>query len=61
MDSSYPPALKRFGQNFLIDHNIARKIIGLAAFNPMRRSWRLDRAGNSDAGTLRRSPYGHRD
>ena len=31
MGSSHPPALKRFGQNFLIDHNIARKVIGLAA------------------------------
>ena len=34
MGSSHPPALKRFGQNFLIDHNIARKIIGLAAIQP---------------------------
>lgn len=34
MGSSHPPALKRFGQNFLIDHNIARKMIGLAAIQP---------------------------
>ncbi|MET0516808.1 MAG: 16S rRNA (adenine(1518)-N(6)/adenine(1519)-N(6))-dimethyltransferase RsmA [Nitrospiraceae bacterium] len=34
MGSSHPPALKRFGQHFLIDHNIARKIIGLAAIQP---------------------------
>ncbi len=34
MGASHPPALKRFGQNFLIDHNIARKMIGLAAIQP---------------------------
>ena len=34
MGASHPPALKRFGQHFLIDHNIARKMIGLAAIQP---------------------------
>lgn len=28
--SGHPPALKRLGQNFLIDHNIVRKIVALA-------------------------------
>jgi 16S rRNA (adenine1518-N6/adenine1519-N6)-dimethyltransferase len=34
MSSSLPPPLKRFGQNFLIDHNIVRKIVDLAAIRP---------------------------
>lgn len=31
MAPSFPPALKRLGQNFLIDPNIVRKIVSLAA------------------------------
>ncbi len=31
MAASFPPALKRLGQNFLIDPNIVRKIVSLAA------------------------------
>ena len=35
MDSSAPPAaIKRLGQNFLIDPNIVRKIVALAALTP---------------------------
>ena len=34
MSPSLPPPLKRFGQNFLIDQNIVRKIIDLAAIRP---------------------------
>jgi 16S rRNA (adenine1518-N6/adenine1519-N6)-dimethyltransferase len=34
MLSRLPPALKRLGQNFLIDHNILRKIVALAAIQP---------------------------
>ena len=34
MASSLPPALKRLGQNFLIDPNIIRKIVSLAALGP---------------------------
>jgi 16S rRNA (adenine1518-N6/adenine1519-N6)-dimethyltransferase len=34
MSSSLPPPLKRFGQNFLIDQNIVRKIVDLAAIRP---------------------------
>lgn len=34
MSLSLPPPLKRFGQNFLIDQNIVRKIIDLAAIRP---------------------------
>lgn len=34
MPSRPPPALKRLGQNFLIDQNIVRKIIALAAIQP---------------------------
>jgi len=34
MSPSFPPALKRLGQNFLIDPNIVRKIISLAALRP---------------------------
>lgn len=31
---SFPPAQKRFGQNFLIDPNIIRKIVALAGLTP---------------------------
>ena len=31
MAASFPPALKRLGQNFLVDPNIIRKIVSLAA------------------------------
>lgn len=31
---SYPPAIKRLGQNFLIDPNIVRKIVALADLTP---------------------------
>lgn len=34
MSTPFPPPLKRFGQNFLIDHNIVRKIVDLAAIRP---------------------------
>lgn len=34
MARSFPPALKRLGQNFLIDPNIIRKILSLAALRP---------------------------
>ncbi len=34
MAPSFPPALKRLGQNFLIDPNIVRKIVSLAALRP---------------------------
>lgn len=34
MARSCPPALKRFGQNFLIDPNIIRKILALASLRP---------------------------
>ncbi len=34
MAPSFPPALKRLGQNFLIDPNIIRKIVALAALRP---------------------------
>lgn len=34
MAASFPPALKRLGQNFLIDPNIIRKIVSLAALRP---------------------------
>ena len=35
MDSSPPPAaIKRLGQNFLIDPNIVRKIVALAELSP---------------------------
>jgi 16S rRNA (adenine1518-N6/adenine1519-N6)-dimethyltransferase len=34
MSPSIPPPLKRFGQHFLIDHNIVRKIVDLAAIQP---------------------------
>jgi 16S rRNA (adenine1518-N6/adenine1519-N6)-dimethyltransferase len=34
MAPSFPPALKRLGQNFLIDPNIVRKIVSLAALSP---------------------------
>ena len=34
MAPSFPPALKRLGQNFLIDPNIIRKILSLAALGP---------------------------
>ncbi|MGD9727112.1 MAG: 16S rRNA (adenine(1518)-N(6)/adenine(1519)-N(6))-dimethyltransferase RsmA [Nitrospiraceae bacterium] len=34
MSTPLPPPLKRFGQNFLIDHNIVRKIVDLAAIRP---------------------------
>ncbi len=34
MAASFPPALKRLGQNFLIDPNIIRKIVSLAALSP---------------------------
>jgi 16S rRNA (adenine1518-N6/adenine1519-N6)-dimethyltransferase len=34
MAPSIPPPLKRFGQHFLIDHNIVRKIVDLAAIQP---------------------------
>ncbi|MDF0676689.1 MAG: 16S rRNA (adenine(1518)-N(6)/adenine(1519)-N(6))-dimethyltransferase RsmA [Nitrospira sp.] len=35
MDSSFPPtAIKRLGQNFLIDSNIVRKIVALAELTP---------------------------
>ncbi|MCC2643041.1 MAG: ksgA [Nitrospira sp.] len=34
MATSFPPALKRLGQNFLIDPNIVRKIVSLAALRP---------------------------
>ncbi len=34
MAPSLPPALKRLGQNFLIDPNIVRKIVSLAALRP---------------------------
>ena len=34
MAYAFPPALKRLGQNFLIDPNIIRKIVGLAAVRP---------------------------
>lgn len=35
MDSSFPPAaIKRLGQNFLIDPNIVRNIVALAALTP---------------------------
>ena len=34
MAQSFPPALKRLGQNFLIDPNIIRKIVALAALRP---------------------------
>lgn len=34
MPSPLPPALKRLGQNFLIDPNIIRKIVALAALGP---------------------------
>ena len=34
MAPSFPPALKRLGQNFLIDPNIIRKIVSLAALGP---------------------------
>ena len=34
MAASFPPALKRLGQNFLIDPNIIRKIVSLAALCP---------------------------
>ncbi|MDP9132381.1 MAG: 16S rRNA (adenine(1518)-N(6)/adenine(1519)-N(6))-dimethyltransferase RsmA [Nitrospirota bacterium] len=34
MMGSFPPALKRLGQNFLIDPNIIRKIVSLAALRP---------------------------
>ncbi|MBV6470110.1 MAG: Ribosomal RNA small subunit methyltransferase A [Nitrospirae bacterium] len=34
MARPFPPALKRLGQNFLIDPNIVRKIIALAALRP---------------------------
>jgi 16S rRNA (adenine1518-N6/adenine1519-N6)-dimethyltransferase len=34
MARSIPPPLKRFGQHFLIDHNIVRKIVDLAAIRP---------------------------
>ena len=34
MPSPFPPALKRLGQNFLIDPNIIRKIVTLAALSP---------------------------
>ena len=33
MVPSFPPALKRLGQNFLIDPNIVRKIVSLAALH----------------------------
>jgi len=34
MAASFPPALKRLGQNFLIDPNIIRKIVSLAGLRP---------------------------
>jgi 16S rRNA (adenine1518-N6/adenine1519-N6)-dimethyltransferase len=34
MSRQLPPPLKRFGQNFLIDQNIVRKIVDLAAIRP---------------------------
>jgi 16S rRNA (adenine1518-N6/adenine1519-N6)-dimethyltransferase len=34
MSPSVPPPLKRFGQHFLIDHNIVRKIVELADVQP---------------------------
>jgi 16S rRNA (adenine1518-N6/adenine1519-N6)-dimethyltransferase len=34
MARSIPPPLKRFGQHFLIDQNIVRKIVDLAAIQP---------------------------
>ena len=34
MAPHFPPALKRLGQNFLIDPNIIRKIVALAALTP---------------------------
>ncbi|HEX2055662.1 MAG TPA: 16S rRNA (adenine(1518)-N(6)/adenine(1519)-N(6))-dimethyltransferase RsmA [Nitrospiraceae bacterium] len=34
MSPSSPPPLKRFGQHFLIDQNIVRKIVELAAIEP---------------------------
>ena len=34
MAASFPPALKRLGQNFLVDPNIIRKIVSLAALRP---------------------------
>lgn len=34
MSPSFPPAIKRLGQNFLIDPNIVRKIVSLAALRP---------------------------
>jgi 16S rRNA (adenine1518-N6/adenine1519-N6)-dimethyltransferase len=34
MAPSSPPPLKRFGQHFLIDQNIVRKIVALAAIEP---------------------------
>lgn len=34
MSAGLPPALKRLGQNFLIDPNIVRKIVALAAIQP---------------------------
>lgn len=34
MSPSVPPALKRLGQHFLIDQNIVRKIVELAAIQP---------------------------
>ncbi|HRI37897.1 MAG TPA: rRNA adenine N-6-methyltransferase family protein, partial [Nitrospira sp.] len=35
MDSSPPPAaIKRLGQNFLIDPNIVRKVVALAELSP---------------------------
>lgn len=34
MAASFPPALKRLGQNFLVDPNIIRKIVSLAAPRP---------------------------
>lgn len=34
MPSRLPPALKRLGQHFLIDQNIVRKIVALAAIQP---------------------------
>ena len=34
MSPSPPPPLKRFGQHFLIDQNIVRKIVALAAIQP---------------------------
>jgi 16S rRNA (adenine1518-N6/adenine1519-N6)-dimethyltransferase len=34
MARSLPPPLKRFGQHFLIDQNISRKIVDLAAIQP---------------------------